>query len=207
MSTKLYILRHAETDKNIIKSQNITLTSHFKAANPTSSGMIDLGSSSLMYNKNCTLNHNGKEQAKIVGDYFKTMDHKITAIYSSPLIRAVETADIIIKRLSPGEDVSIDFNIDDRLYCSKTNKMMCEADLLKDINELILEMISKYKGYDIVMVTHNHIFNVINKLYIQKPQEKTKVSNCSLSCIEFTSSVPKPLYWTKKIKINYELIE
>ena len=191
--TKIYLLRHAETDKNILKKNEQSFSEE--------------KNSSLLFDKNCMLNHNGKLQANIVGDYFASIEHNIVAIYSSPLLRAVETADIILKHM--GKD--IDFNIDDRLFSGKKNKNIDESNMINDIKDLLNEIIESYKGYDVLLITHNHIFNIICKLFISKGEScKIKVSNCSMSCIEFSSddikTEPKVIFWNKKIKISYTLV-
>lgn len=208
-STKLYLLRHAETDKNVLKKVKKS-----SSAESVSTNSLALSYSSLISDKNSTLNHRGKIQAGIVGDYFNTMDNKICAIISSPLIRTVETADIIIKRLkgdSNKSDIekSIEFEIDERLFCGKSYKLMSEANMLKDVSDLLNELIIKYNGFDVVMVTHNHILNIINKLYVKKTIGKCKVGNCSISCLEFIGKENKPdvLFWAKTIKIKYELVD
>jgi len=195
--TRFYILRHAETDKNILKKKN-------ENKDKDKNKDIDLNNSSLLFDKNCKLNHNGKIQASIVADYFASIDHKICAIYSSPLIRAVETADIIFKHLN----CDADFDVDDRLFGGKKNKSTEESMLINDTKDLINELIDEHTGYDILLITHNHIFNILCKLFVNKDNPcKFKVDNCSMSCIDFSNNKePSIVFWNKKIKITYELI-
>ena len=201
---RIYIIRHAETDKNIFKKNNIT--------------QINSLDSSLIFDKNCKLNHTGKIKAGIVGDYFASMENNISIVYSSPLIRAVETADIILKRV--GGDV--DFSVDERLFCGKIDKLTGETNLLSDVQEFIENIVSIYMGYSVILVTHNHIFNIIRKLYMNdliptqeqdclsqlvSPQQKYKVENCSMSCLQFadTVKIPQINFWAKHIKVSYSL--
>ena len=54
------------------------------------------------------LNETGKEQARIAGEWFRKNGIQITKVYSSPLVRAVQTA-----KLVAGEEVPLE--TDDRL--------------------------------------------------------------------------------------------
>lgn len=77
----IYLVRHGQTDWNLEKKTQ---------------GHTDI-----------SLNDNGREQAKLVSDVIK--DYKIDKIYSSDLLRAKETADII------NEKFGLDIILDNRL--------------------------------------------------------------------------------------------
>ena len=205
LSTRLFIIRHAETDKNKCKQEH-NRAKHNVYITDENKNEIDL-SLSLFFEKNCKLNHNGKIQAEILADYFNSIQHKICAVYSSPLIRAIETADIIFKKIVEKEYV--DFIAEDRLFSGCKNKFTNKQSLIEEVKQLIQELVETYEGYDVILITHNHIFNIIHKLYsleLHVLQDKVKVDNCSMSCLEFTNGKCNILYWSKKVKMTYVLV-
>jgi broad specificity phosphatase PhoE len=221
--TRLFIIRHAETDKNTVKLKGARKpykggsTPEEDKDKLDSKSLSDL-SSSLLFEKNCKLNYKGKIQAGILADYFGSIEHKISAIYTSPLIRAIETADAIFKRIAGDDD--IDFVTEERLFCGKNNKSAGESNLKDDVEQLIREIAETYVGYDVLLVTHNHIFNIVYKLFSNSvdtidqakiagslgSSEKIKVDNCSMSCIEFSKNKCRISYWAKKVKVTYTLV-
>ena len=208
--TRLFIIRHAETDKNSfkLKKKSNKIVTQTAIDDDTE---IDL-SSSLFFEKNCKLNRNGKIQSAILADYFDSIDHNICAIYTSPLIRAFETADVILRRIA--ENYDVDFYADDRLF-GRTNIMSANKykdnneNLINDVKQLFAEIIDMYKGDDVVLITHNHIFGIIYKLLVDSEntdKSKYKVDNCAMSCLEFTNDEFNVLYWGKKIKVTFALV-
>lgn len=226
MSTKLYIIRHGETYKNDLKNRrnstviNIDGSNKIDKADKADKNKSDLGSS-LIVDKNCKLNQTGKIQSNIVGDYLNDAKIIISAVYSSPLLRAVETADIITKHLGNcSSDMEVEFIVDDRLFSGKKDKVVSKEHLTYDILELLNEIVELYEGKNILIVTHNHIIdiigNIINDTYNQANQN-IKAENCSISCIELIHKYDeeneinkidtmKILSWCKKIKVSYELV-
>lgn len=212
-STKIFILRHAETDKNTLKkarsSRELHATTETDVVATPASEAPDPMNSSLMFAKNCRLNNRGQIQANVIGDYFNSIDHRVSAIYSSPLLRAVETADILIKRLGTGSDIS--FDVDDRLFCGRRDKSTDVVDLASDLQELVTDLVSEHKGSDVILVTHNHIFNILHTLFVAKTDtgtdpRKYKVENCGISCLDFTDHGVKVVYWGKRVKVTYDLV-
>jgi Fructose-2,6-bisphosphatase len=202
-TTRIYILRHAETDKNLKKNSIKSKLCDLESKN----NFVDVLFSSYIYDKDCPLNKCGKLQANIVGEYIEKEDEKIQAIYSSHLLRSIQTANIITKHLNKNK--IINFDIDKRLFGGE-KKLDNQNNLEQDIRKLFVEIINKHSGFSVLLVTHNHIINVINNLYFND-NLKNKVDNCSLSCIEFKNvktgdSDYQVIFWNKKIKIKYELI-
>lgn len=69
MNRLIYIIRHGQTDKN--------------------------AKNELQGRRNVPLNERGRRQAVEAGAYFRSRQIRFDKVYSSPLIRAVETADIV----------------------------------------------------------------------------------------------------------------
>jgi len=229
MSTKLYIIRHGETYKNDLKNRRNSSIINIDGSNKVDKidkvdkvdkNKSDL-SSLLIVDKNCKLNQTGKIQSNIVGDYLSDAKIVISAVYSSPLLRAVETADIITKHLGNcTSDIEVEFIVDDRLFSGKKDKVISKEHLTHDILELLNEIVVQYEGKNILIVTHNHIIyiigNIINETDGQMNQN-SKAENCSISCVDLIHKYDenmesnkidamKILYWCKKIKVSYELI-
>ncbi len=87
---KLYLIRHGETDVNRVLNHGVTAQMHNDPM------MFKEGEST-----NIPLNINGRNQAEEIGTLLP--DH-IDSMYSSPLLRAKETAEIIAR--SKGIDAS-----------------------------------------------------------------------------------------------------
>jgi broad specificity phosphatase PhoE len=202
MPIKLYIIRHAETDKNIAKSDSQNLESSF------------------MQEKNAYLNRNGKFQAMILGHYFRDTNIDISAIYASPMLRTFETADTIMKYIDDTNG-SIEIIAEQRLLSGTvSHKKHEQYDLDKKIKdkeklrELVLDLIKdildSYDDENIILITHNHIIDILYSIFVNKEHDKTKkykVPNCSISCLEFNKSIEdcKVIYWNKTIKVEYNL--
>jgi broad specificity phosphatase PhoE len=207
MTLTIYLIRHAETDKNATK------------INPLESSFVQ--------EKNAYLNRNGKFQAMILGHYFRDKEIKIEAIYSSPLLRTFETAETIMKYIN--DDGTIDILVEDRLLSHKSkikkeekkdfsqnidNKIRDRSTLNKIVTDLITDLLEWHgeNNSTIILVTHNHIIDTfynmfIEKDYYNKTNKKYKVNNCSVSCIEFENiDKYKVNKWNKTIEVVYKLV-
>ncbi len=192
---KIYIIRHAETERNQIKK--------------SSSGFDAL-------NKNSALNDDGIFQAMKVGEYFKHTC-EINAIYCSPVLRSFKTAELIFQFMK-NSDTGIYF--DERLYNFNISKD--KKKLKDDLLELIESIHKKFEGSDknILFVTHNHIIDVLHKFFVNMASDeelysasKYKVDNCSISCVHVSKKPDSDKfefhveYWDKTIKTSYSLID
>jgi len=156
--TEIILVRHGETEWNVGEVYR---------------GRIDIG-----------LDEVGIRQAELLGKYLS--DLKLDAIYSSPLKRALDTANIIAQYQDVGVQVTdglIDFNyggwqgLPDRevskLYPALRNEWhtnphlvkMPDGESLDDVREraisVVNDVISKYKG-GVALVSHR----VVNKVLI-----------------------------------------
>ncbi len=130
------------------------------------------------------LDEMGIKQAELLGKYLS--DLKLDAIYSSPLRRALDTANIVARYQGAGVQVTgglIDFDYGEwqglpdkevkKLYPALHNKWHANPHLVKmpggegldEVRERVLavvnEVVSKYKG-SVVLVSHR----VVNKVLI-----------------------------------------
>lgn len=215
LSTRLFLIRHAETDKNSFKLKKKTNRPEPEVDNDNDNDDLQTDlSCSLFFEKNCKLNRTGKIQSAILADYFDSIDHNVCAIYSSPLIRAFETADVILRKIS--ENYDVDFYAEDRLFFGRTSRTIQsrnyrenEDKLIEDVKQLLNEILNLYNGDDVILITHNHIFGIIYKLFVDPEntdKSKYKVDNCAMSCLKFTNDQVEVLYWGKKVKMSFSLV-
>jgi len=158
------------------------------------------------------LSINGLKQAKSLVAFFT--DKEISAIYSSPLERATETASIIAKKV--GLRVKIDHNISEADYknwdlltfeqrrAQKDYKAYLENpekikylgesifDVERRVNKAIIEMVKNNAGKNIVAVTHG-VPIVITRITLKnKPLKevgKSYVPNASITKIVFNDRI------------------
>lgn len=176
----VYIIRHGRTEKNYRKEMDQSSTE-----------------------KNSKLDHVGKVQSINVGQYFHfTKDiGKLVAVYVSPRLRTFQTADLIITYAGKG----IDIETDQRLVKNERSLETIQSNMV----ELFSEIYNKYKrvGGCVLLVTHNH---VIDALYRMKndinPDEDIKVDNCSISCVRLKDNALHPVFWNKKVHLNFDLV-
>ena len=174
----LYIIRHGQTEKNKKKSENEVST-----------------------DKNSKLDHIGKIQAINIGQYFYSLRNtcKLIAVYTSPRIRTLQTADLILTYA--GKD--IDIRTDDRLV-KEANSNIIDA-----LNELFISIYDKYKYTEgsILLVTHNHIIDTLYNKLETEDYSRVKVNNGTISCICINDKGNcKSLYWNKTIQLDFSLI-
>lgn len=166
----IYIVRHGQTDWNVKKRNQ---------------GRIDI-----------ELNENGIKQALEIKE--KLSNVKFDKVYSSPLKRAYKTARIItnqeiilderIIERSNGElegklvseiDKSIDFN--DPLIGFGIENI---NDFRKRINEFFQEITTKYKGKNVLVVTHAGVSIYAKCFFEGEPRDgdydKLKLKNCEI---------------------------
>ena len=168
---KLYVVRHGETLANTLK---------------TVSG-----------DKESPLTIEGINQAKNLGEIFKDINFDI--VFSSPLLRAIDTARLITKKtvhlderlierdygLNEGKfikdtnpDEIWDYNLNTDKYENETVK-----DILNRAESFINFLKENYSDKTVLVVTHSGlsraIYYVINKIPKDGKLNKLELSNCS----------------------------
>lgn len=143
------------------------------------------------------LNKNGLIQAKYIADEFKNI--KFEMIISSDLLRALETADIIKKITGFKKKIIISKNLRERNYGSfegkkyeylrhKRKNFDGEKDkvFFKRINNFFNSIIKKYKGKNIIIVTHGGVVRqIISKILQLNDYKKIRILNASISEIYY----------------------
>lgn len=173
---EIYIVRHGETDWNklfLIQGRN-----------------------------NNPLNNIGKSQAKKLGKYFKENNIVFDYIYSSPLLRAIQTAEIIAYELDYNDKIYLNQNFIERDFgeldgqsIDDESLFIMHNDLLKfgEKNELLEkrvfkglhELTTKYNNERILVVSHSHTLKAILTQLNDNLDYKTKLSNTCINIINY----------------------
>lgn len=178
---KLYVVRHGQTDWNVLhRLQGCT---------------------------NIALNSTGIKQAHILSDNIK--DLKIDMIFTSPLDRAVDTANIINehRNLTIQADNALierSYGLLEGVYGHEYNKYLYwdydknysdnnvekVQDLFKRVYDFLDSIIEKYNDKNILLVTHNGVSIAINCYFKGFPADKQLLKfildNCSY--VEYDSN-------------------
>lgn len=191
---RLYILRHAETNKNRLKK---SLTA------------------SDVYDKNSSLNDTGIFNAMKIGEFFKfeSLKHNtIDVIYCSPALRCFKTAELIFQYC---ENQEIDIYCDDRLY--SFDSMKDKLKLKIELTNFVDNILSKHNGKNVLIITHNHCIDVLHKIYVENLHDEEytsseyssyKVDNCAMSCINFVeNNLYDVEFWNRTLQTRYELVD
>ena len=119
------------------------------------------------------LNETGINQAEITGNILKEIDPNWDIIISSPLIRAIHTAEIIKNILDLKTDIIIDnqvierqfgkaegLTISDEVYARINTDDFEGLETCKDLQNrsmnAILNIVKKYQNKKILIITHSH---------------------------------------------------
>ncbi len=180
MKTQVCFIRHGQTDwnKNLIV-QGIT---------------------------NVPLNETGITQAHECGKYLKSINYKCDCIFSSPLDRAIDTANIIKSYLNFNNDIIIDNNLIERNFGkiegmgfakAFTNGLVKKI-LLKDIEDYetdtmlqermtktILNIVKNNMGKSILIVAHSHAIKGFLTTVSKKVKFNTFIPNCMPNYVYF----------------------
>lgn len=133
------------------------------------------------------LNEEGKRQSELIADNLS--DISISAIYSSPLMRAVETANTIGEK-HPGCEMYFDPAL--RFYekndeIAKLPKLERKKAIGKEIQRqanLYLKDLSVYhSGQNIIIITHGKVIKNIIKMINPDEQRKVKIGNTAMVSI------------------------
>ena len=148
MTTEICIIRHGQTDWN-----KRTLIQ----------GTI-----------NNRLNENGKEQARLIGEYLKNNDSNWDIIISSPLARAYETASIIREKIN--KDINLVANVDfierefgeaegqliepklfNKIIADEIPGLEKSYEIQNRVYNGVLKLAKEYPGKRILIVAHAHV--------------------------------------------------
>jgi broad specificity phosphatase PhoE len=167
MPLNIYILRHAESEKNFAKSNS---SGHLKNERLQA----------ILNTKDSVLSQVGKRQSQAIADYFNQHDIKIDRIYSSKLTRAVQTAQILNDHLK----MSTVTTIEPKLYNVASVPM---PELQAILTDFMDECTQKYSSDgNVVYITHNHIIEAFHNLWVDESSSGYKTDNCNLSHIQIT---------------------
>lgn len=149
---------------------------------------------------NIPLNENGIEQARKLKEKFKNI--KIGIVITSPLIRAIQTADEIVNN-----EKIIDYRITERSNGELEGKLKSEIiekidfnnsndkkyniesidEFRKRIYDFLDEIKEKYKGKNVLIVTHAGVCLYIREYFEGKPSSgnysEYKLKNCE--CLKY----------------------
>jgi uncharacterized phosphatase len=186
---KICLLRHGETDWNNLKK--------------------------LQGRENIPLNMTGIKQITETAKYLKNNDWKI--IITSPLLRAKTSAEIISKEI---ENVKIHEDVDfiERDY-GKASGMTSDERKIEFPNgkhsgiesykalqsrtvNALLKYIKKYKGRDIIIISHGAAINSM-LAYVSKNKigtKKTILKNACMTLLEETGDEIRIIYFNKTVK-------
>lgn len=176
MITTIYIIRHGQTEGNKMR---------------VFQGRIDT-----------PLNDNGRQQILETCKKMSNLGITFDILISSPLSRAVESAQIIRSFYPSKKDIIIDENVIERsfgqaegipLTDENYKKIMnnefqdqeSEFQIIKRAKHFIYDILEKYPGKRIVVVTHSHFLKACMKPYINNLQFNTKTLNAGLSILQF----------------------
>ena len=132
---RLFLTRHGETDFSL---------------NNTVCGSTD-----------CPLTDKGREQARDLADYIKGKGLYIAVIYSSPLVRARETAEIISKA------ISAPVIVDDRLReqsCGAYEGVTKRDD--QEFNRAIKHFANRLQGGDSALQLAQRVYNFLDEICV-----------------------------------------
>ena len=94
----------------------------------------------LMGHLNVPLNSNGIKQAKSCGKYLKKVFPKISAFYSSTLLRAQETISLVTQELHCDATIKYDTNLTERSFGELEGQ---------PANDVYSKLVNKYGNYDV----------------------------------------------------------
>ncbi len=176
MVTTIYIVRHGQTDGNKLR---------------VFQGRIDT-----------PLNDIGREQVLETCKSLAKMGITFDILISSPLSRAKETAEIIHSFYPSRKEIIIDENVIERAFGmaegipltnENYNRIMnnefadqeSEFTIMKRARVFINNLLEKYPGKTIMVVTHSHFLKACFKPYINNLEFNTKTLNAGVSILKF----------------------
>ena len=128
LEIRVILVRHGETFKNLAKSGSNSDLSvlNLSLSNDTgSSHSIDSENSWDFYHlidKDSKINERGEQQAQTVGTYL--CDQNISKVYTSDVIRAIQTGRIIAGLLNVEVEIDTDLHYDDRSVKNRSARLI-----------------------------------------------------------------------------------
>lgn len=176
MITTIYIIRHGQTEGNKLR---------------VFQGRIDT-----------PLNDTGREQILKTCKKMASLEITFDVLISSPLSRALESANIIKSFYPSNKPIIIDENaiersfglaegipLTDENYTKIMNNEFADQEsefqIMKRAKHFIDNILETYPGKRIVVVTHSHFLKACMKPYIKSLQFNSKTLNAGLSILKF----------------------
>jgi len=183
MPTNIYILRHGETDWN----------TQFLYQGRT----------------NIPLNETGINQALIVSKNLLAQKYRFDYIYSSPLLRAFQTAKIVSETFNYPKDIIVENDLIERNFGSfegaqinnENIKLVIDRniqyddDKIEKIDDLVVrainvttKIVNKHKNKNILIVSHSQFIKALILKVDNSFTFDMKIKNCSLFIFKDTNS-------------------
>ena len=176
MATTIYIIRHGQTDGNKLR---------------VFQGQIDT-----------PLNDTGRNQVLETCKNLVSLGITIDVLISSPLSRALETANIIksffpsrkeiiiepdaIERsFGDAEGVPLSQENYDKIMKGEFPNLETEFQIIRRARNLIDRILDKYPNKIIILVTHSHFLKACFKPYIPTLRFDSKTKNAGISVLKF----------------------
>lgn len=191
---KIYLTRHGETDWNIKQNRKLKIRNNIKKKNVTDDDFIDI-------------NTTGIRQANKLAKKLKNT--RIDLVICSPLPRAKQTAEIIVKgRNIPiifdkdisvrefgehkGKVADVDFDFTHGFWSYKANIKYKQAENIRDFFKRVYSFLDKikeeYKDKNVLLVTHGSIGIPIYCYFNGIPEDdnllKYALENCKIAIYE-----------------------
>lgn len=148
--------------------------------------------------KDHKLNDTGRNQARETGLYLKQYDSNWDFIYSSPLSRAFETAEIIKEQINFKGDVIKDESFIERDFGAAEDQPITEEifkyilsdsidnlekshEIQKRVSDGVLRLCKKHPGKKILIIAHSHAIKALLTFIDKNRTFLDPLLNCSMS--------------------------
>ena len=193
---KILLTRHGETDWNIIHEKH-----------KLSKKVVNSNHSEIIDHDFISINHTGIEQANNLSEKLRNIN--IDLIICSPLLRAKQTAEIILKdRNIPiifdkdisvrelgehkGKIADVDFDFTHGFWSYKSNIKYIKAENIRDFFKRVYSFLDKiqekYNDKSILLITHGSIAIAIYCYFHGIPEDdnllKYTLKNCEIAIYE-----------------------
>lgn len=147
------------------------------------------------------LNEFGFEQARLAGKFIK-QNYKFDVIISSPLSRAIQTANQIKNEIGFDKEIIIENGFIERAFGNAEGKDICPEvfnDIYKDnveglekscdlqvrVYEAMKKVVEKYKDLNVLIVTHSHTIKGMLTYLDTNRSFMDRLDNCCLNIFEY----------------------
>lgn len=172
MKTTICIVRHGQTDRNKAKI--------------------------IQGRGNFDLNEEGFRQARITGEYLKSINEKFDIIGSSPLNRALDTAktikeilgyekevlifpDFIEREFGKADGCQIEPNIYDKIIKDDVEGMEKSYEIQARMINAVKDIANKYPGQRILIVAHSHAIKGLLTGIDKNRSFLDQLNNCAIN--------------------------